>query len=43
VSLAAVVSLAIFVLLIGLLGLIVLATIRQLGGEVREAAEKREL
>ena len=42
-SLAAAVVLAMFVLLIGLLGLILFATVRQLSGEVREAAERREL
>ena len=42
VSLAAVVAWVMLALLIGLLGMILFATIRQLGGEAGRAAEKRE-
>ncbi len=42
-SLVAVVAWVMLALLIGLLGMIVVATIRQLGGELGRASEKREL
>jgi hypothetical protein len=43
VTLAGTVALAMLALMVGFLGLIVIATLRQLRGEVREAAERREL
>jgi hypothetical protein len=43
VSLAGVVAWAMLALMVGFLGLIVVATMRQLRGEVRQAAERNEL
>jgi hypothetical protein len=42
-SLVAVVAWAMLALLIGLLAMIIVATIRQLGGEVERASEQRDL
>jgi hypothetical protein len=43
VSLAGVVAWVMLALLVGLLALVVFATLRQLRGEVREASERQEL
>jgi len=42
-SLVAVVAWVMLALLIGLLGMVIVATIRQLSGEIGRAAEKRKL